>query len=72
MRSLGFQIVRCGADKPEAWALAAEWNKRWQAARKGDSPPLIDVSKLSADDAEGTRRYPPGSVGAAFQLHPYT
>jgi hypothetical protein len=26
MRLLGFQIVRCGTDGPEAWALAAEWN----------------------------------------------
>lgn len=69
MRSLGFQIVRCGADGPEAWALAAEWNKRWQAVRKGNSPPLVDVSRLSADDAEATRRYPPGSVGAAFQVY---
>jgi len=69
MRSLGFQIVRCGADGPQAWAVAAEWNKRWQAVRKGNSPPLIDVSRLSAGDAEATRRYPPGSVGAAFQVY---
>src|SRR6516165_4211785 len=72
MRSLGFQIVRCGADGPEAWALAAEWNKRWQAVRKGDWPPPVDVSKLSADDAEATRRYPPGSIGAAFQVYIHT
>ena len=26
MRRYGFQIVRCGADGPEAWALAADWN----------------------------------------------
>lgn len=69
MRALGFLIIRCGVDGPEAWALAAEWNKRWQAVRNGDSPPLVDVSDLSADDAEAARRYPPGSVGAAFQVY---
>src|SRR6516225_1150410 len=68
MRSLGVQIVRCGPDGPEAWALAAEWNKRWQAVRKGDAQPPANISKLSADGAEAGRRYPPGSVGAAFQV----
>jgi hypothetical protein len=33
MRSLGFQILRCGADGPQAWALADDWNKKWQAVR---------------------------------------
>jgi hypothetical protein len=69
MRAVGFQIVKCGPDGPEAWALAAEWDKRWQGVRKGDSPPLLDVSKLSADEAEAARRYPPGSIGAAFQVY---
>ena len=69
MRTLGFQIVRCGADGPEAWALAAEWNKRWQAVRKGDTPPLVNLDQLSRDQAEAARRYPPGSVGAAFQVY---
>ena len=69
MRALGFLIIRCGVDGPDAWALAAQWNKRWQAVRNGDSPPLVDVSELSADDAESARRYPPGSVGAAFQVY---
>jgi hypothetical protein len=69
MRVLGFQIVRCGPDNAEAWALAAEWNKRWQAVRIGDRPPLVDLSKLSVDEAEIVRRYPAGSVGAAFQVY---
>ena len=69
MRRLGFQIVRCGPNGAEAWALAAEWNKKWQAVRKGDTPPLVDVSKFSADDAEAIRRYPPYSIGAAFQVY---
>ncbi len=69
MRSLGFQIVRCGVDGPDAWALAAEWNKRWQAVRNGEAPPLIDLDKLSRDQAEAARCYPPGSVGSAFQIY---
>jgi hypothetical protein len=69
MRTLGFQIVRCGADGPEAWALAAEWSKRWQAVRKGDAPPLVNLDQLSRDQAEAARRYPPGSIGAAFQVY---
>jgi hypothetical protein len=69
MRALGFQIVRCGPDGPEAWALAKEWNERWQAVRKGNAPPLIDFEKLSRDQAEAARRYPPGSIGAAFQVY---
>lgn len=69
MRTLGFQIIRCGTDGPEAWALAAEWNKRWQAIREGDAPPLVNLEQLSRDLAEAARRYPPGSVGAAFQVY---
>lgn len=69
MRALGFQIVRCGPDGPNAWALAEEWNQRWQAVRKGDAPPSVDIAKLSRDQAEAARRYPPGSIGAAFQVY---
>jgi hypothetical protein len=69
MRSLGFAIVRCGSDGPEAWTIADEWNKRWQAVRKGQAPPLVDLDRLSRDEAEVARRYPPGSTGAAFQVY---
>jgi hypothetical protein len=69
MRAFGFQMVRCGANGPEAWAIAAEWNARWQAVRKRDAPPLVDVNHLSHDQAEVVRRYPPGSIGAAFQVY---
>jgi hypothetical protein len=69
MRPFGFQIVRCGADGPDAWALAQSWNERWQAVRNGNAPPLIDPSKLTRDEAEAARRYPSGSVGAAFQVY---
>jgi hypothetical protein len=69
MRAFGFQIVRCGKDGPQAWALAADWNSRWQAVRKGKSPPLVDFDQLSRDQAEAARRYPPGSIGSAFQVY---
>jgi hypothetical protein len=70
MRAFGFHIVRCGPDGPEAWAVAAEWNDRWQAVRKGETPPpVLDLDKLSREQAEATRPYPRGSVGAAFQTY---
>jgi hypothetical protein len=51
MKALGFSIVRCGPDGPEAWKIATEWNERWQAVRKGDAPAPNDPSKLSRDQA---------------------
>jgi hypothetical protein len=69
MRVSGFQIIRCGPDGPEAWKIAEDWNLKWQAVRKGDAPPLIDLSNLNRDEAEAVRRYPPGSIGAAFQTY---
>ncbi len=69
MRAFGFEIVRCGADGPNAWAIAAEWNTRWQAVRKGEIPPPLDLEQLSRDQAEASRRYPAGSIGAAFQVY---
>ena len=69
MRAFGFQMIRCGPDGPDAWAIAAEWNKRWQAVRKREAPPLVNLDKLSRDQAEAARRYPPGSIGAAFQVY---
>jgi hypothetical protein len=69
MKALGFSIVRCGPDGPEAWKVASEWDQRWQAVRRGDALPPIDVANLSRDQAEIVRRYPPHSVGAAFQAY---
>jgi hypothetical protein len=69
MRSLGFRLVPLGKDGPAAWAMAEEWNKKWDAVRLGEAPPLIDLSKLSRDEAEAVRRYPAGSIGAAFQSY---
>lgn len=54
MRAYGFDNIRCGADGPEAWAVAREWEERWQRARKGLEAPLRKV-------------YPKDSVGDAFE-----
>lgn len=54
MRAMGFQIVSCGHDGPDAWAIAREWEERYQRARKG-------LEKAPA------RVYPTGSVGDGFE-----
>jgi hypothetical protein len=57
MRALGFQIVRCGPNGPQAWALAAEWNQRWQAVREGQAAAALALFE-SLDpilNREGTR-----------------
>jgi hypothetical protein len=69
MRRFGFGLIRCGKDGPDAWAFAESWNRKWQAFRAGDAPAPADASKLTRDDAEAARRYPPGSIGAAFQVY---
>jgi hypothetical protein len=33
MKALGFYLVKCGPDGPEARELAEEWNKRWDKVR---------------------------------------
>jgi len=69
MRAQGFHLVPLGNDGPAAWSLAEEWNRKWQAVRRGEAPALTDVLKLSAAEAEAVRRYPAGSIGAAFQRY---
>lgn len=58
MVEAGFQSISCGHDGPEAWAIAREWEERWQAHRKGIEP-----------DAVLCRRYPIDSVGDAFERY---
>ncbi|MBZ9719138.1 hypothetical protein LB519_14915 [Mesorhizobium sp. AD1-1] len=53
MRDAGFAAVRCGLDGAAAWAIAAQWNERWQRHRAGkaqDAPP----------------EFPKGSIGEGF------
>jgi hypothetical protein len=69
MRALGFQSVPCGQDGPAAWAIANQWNDRWQRVRRGDdsAPALVlEQGNLSPERAEALTVYPPRSVGAAF------
>jgi hypothetical protein len=50
MRESGFGLVNCGENGPTAWKIAEEWNARWDSCRVGGA----------------ARRWPVGSVGAAF------
>lgn len=74
MRDLGFQIVRCGPDGPAAWKVAADWNARWQAARRGLVPPPAASanSNLSPEQSEEMTVYPPRSLGEAFRRYRQT
>lgn len=59
MRAAGFKPVRCGADGADAWAVAAQWNLRWQEHRRGLTP-------------SSTAKYPLGSIGEAFERYKKT
>jgi hypothetical protein len=54
MKLMGFRCIACGKDGAKARAIAAEWEARYQAARKGDSE-------------RARRTYPRNSVGDAFE-----
>lgn len=69
MRALGFRTIRCGKDGPLAWAVAEQWNARWDAvrAKREPSPAEIAAVKQPPDIAEAARVWPRGSIGDAFQ-----
>jgi hypothetical protein len=71
MRALGFTSVPCGLDGPDAWAIAEEWNRRWQAVRRGEvpSPAMASADNLSPKQAEERTIYPPHSLGEAFRRY---
>jgi len=71
MRALGFSSVPCGPDGPEAWAIAEEWERRWQATRRGDepSPAMVSSENLSPSQSEELTVYPPHSLGEAFRRY---
>ena len=71
MKALGFSIIRCGADGPQAWAIAEQWNERWQKVRIGGviSPSEAERRNLSPDEAEELAIYPEGSIGYAFRRY---
>lgn len=68
MKELGFRSVPCGPDGPEAWAVADQWEQRWQATRRGEapSPAMAAADNLSFANAEGLTVYPRHALGEAF------
>lgn len=54
MRRQGFTAICCGPDGADAWAVAQQWNHRWQLHRRGITPTPRLV-------------WPKGSIGDAFE-----
>ena len=71
MQALGFTSIPCGPDGPGAWAIAEEWERRWQATRSGEtpSPAMVSSENLSPEQSEGLTIYPPRSLGEAFRRY---
>jgi integrase len=71
MKAAGFQSVPLGQDGPQAFQLAEEWNRRWDAARRGEapSPAMAVADNLSPETAEELTTYPPRSIGEAFRKY---
>jgi integrase len=71
MRALGFYSVPCGQDGPDAWALAEQWNRRWQMVRRCEtpSPAMAAADTLSPEQSEELTVYPPRSLGEAFRRY---
>ena len=71
MKALGFGSVPCGPDAPGAWAIAEEWNRRWDQARSGEvpSPAMASAQNLSFENSEELTVYPPRSLGDAFRRY---
>jgi hypothetical protein len=70
MRKAGFVSTPCGVDGPEAWAIAEEMNRRWQAVKRGDvlAPALAhNDRKLTPEEADNLIPYKRGSLGYAFK-----
>lgn len=68
MRAKGFLPVACGLDGPSAWKVAEEWNKRWQAARRGESV-KIPLAGARPDDPDSLIDWPRGSLGESFRRY---
>jgi hypothetical protein len=71
MRALGFYSVPCGRDGPKAWTIAEDWNRRWQAVKRGEtpSPALATADNLSPERSEELAIYPARSFGEAFRRY---
>src|SRR5437764_135702 len=68
MRGLGFYSVPCGRDGPSAWAIAEQWNLRWDKTRRGEapSPSAVSADNLSSQQSEELTVYPARALGEAF------
>ena len=71
MKLLGFMSVPCGDDGPDAWAVAEQWNARWDKTRRGEapSPAMVSADNLSPARSEELTVYPPRSLGEAFRRY---
>src|SRR5262245_23331000 len=71
MKAFGFYSVPCGRDGPDAWAVAEQWNARWDKTRRGEapSPAKVAAENLSPDQSEELTVYPPHSIGEAFRRY---
>jgi len=71
MQALGFVSIPCGPDGPDAWAIAEEWERRWQTTRRGaaPSPAMVAADNLSPERTEELTVYPPRSLGEAFKRY---
>jgi integrase len=71
MKAAGFNNVPLGPDGPRAFQLAEEWNRRWDAARRGEmsSPAMVPANNLSPETSEELTVYPPHSLGEAFRKY---
>jgi hypothetical protein len=68
-RAVGFRHTPCGPDGPNAWAIAAEMNDKWQAYLHGKMPAPAQVGKMSPEQADDLIPYRRGSLGFAFQQY---
>ncbi|WP_027527431.1 tyrosine-type recombinase/integrase [Bradyrhizobium sp. Ec3.3] len=71
MKKLGFGPVPCGPDGPGAWAIAEEWNRRWDQTRFGAAPSsaMASAQNLSFENSEELTIYASGSLGDAFRRY---
>src|SRR5256885_1651359 len=71
MKALGFTSVPCGTDGAEAWAIADQWERRWQATRRCEapSPAITSQQNLSPERVEALTVYPPRALGDAFRKY---
>lgn len=65
MAKLGFALVDCGQDGPDAWAVADKWNERWDESfakwKRGEVDDKGNPIQVSTEKV-----YPPNSIGEGF------